>query len=139
MPGRGDPPKEHQFKKGHPPMGGRPKGSLDIKNRIIKMMNEVHEYPNQLSLEKGKKKKAELIEHILDAQAKQALRGNTKAAEFFIERTDGKVANKIEGEMSIPEISQSKQNLKALSTEELETYLALCEKMKAAQKPDAEK
>ena len=80
------------YQKGHPPTGGRPKGSLSLKKRFEKYMDiEV-----EVRTPDGKIVGAPAIEAICLAIMSQAAKGNVKAASLLFERVYGKESQKLE-------------------------------------------
>jgi hypothetical protein len=91
------PPVEHQFKKGNK---GKPKGAINIKTRMIKALLKKVEYPD-LSKEKDNngqypKITGQVIDYMISSLIQLAIKGNTKAFEILIERTEGTVKQQIE-------------------------------------------
>lgn len=86
------PPVEHQFKKGNK---GKPKGTLNVKTRMIKALLRKVEFPNsskrKIKGEERPKITGPMIDFMIDALIKQALKGNTKAFEILIDRTEGPI------------------------------------------------
>jgi Family of unknown function (DUF5681) len=82
--GRGKPPKQSQFRKGQSGNpGGRKKGSRNLK-QIVQAIAE-----SEIELtEHGKKRVVSLIEALLLSQAKEGLRGNTRATESLLDRIE---------------------------------------------------
>lgn len=92
MVGKWDPPKETQFKKGWKGGPGRPKGSLNLKNRTLAHLLKATKYPDLSKdpiLSAGKPRMKEcrgvVFDKILASMVNQALKGNTKAAELVVE------------------------------------------------------
>lgn len=86
------PPSEHQFKKGNK---GKPKGALNVKTRMIKALLKKVEYPDLYNPNidgKGPTKvTGPMINYMIESLIKQALKGNTKAFEILIDRTEGPI------------------------------------------------
>lgn len=83
------PPIEHQFKKGNK---GKPKGTLNIKTRMINALLEEIEYPDlNIPSKKGEKPQnitGPVIDYIISSLITQAIKGNMKAVEILLNRTE---------------------------------------------------
>lgn len=88
---------EYQFKKGH--KGYKKKGTLHLKTRIMNALLRPMEYSDlfQSKSEKERKKiKGQMIDLVIDSLIQHSIRGNTKALEILLDRTEGKVPTKVE-------------------------------------------
>jgi len=97
--GRGKPPRSTQFKpgqSGNP--GGRRKGSLNFKS----ILRAVSESEIELS-ENGRKRKVSIIEAVLFRQVQDALRGEPRAANSFLDRCERYLTQEIEDTSELPE------------------------------------
>lgn len=82
-----------RFEKGHPGMGGRPKGSISIVKVIEKMLSQEIEIKNPFTKQKEKKK---IVEAIATALFAKGLSGDVSAIKELLDRIDGKVVQKTE-------------------------------------------
>ena len=108
----GTPENLKKFEKGHPPCGGRPKGSKNLTTILRKLLTKKFDYKNSISGEDENKTVSEWINIALIAKA---MEGNINAINTIFERIDGKVANELTADLSL--------NVHELSDEELNKYL----------------
>lgn len=98
------PPKHSQFKKGHSG-GGKPKGSLNWKTRIKKIMDlEAPDQIQAIAKELGIDDKALNRDAIIIGLWKRAVKGDANAAKVLMEREDGRPVQPISGDPDNPVI-----------------------------------
>lgn len=99
------------MKKGHKPMGGRPKGSISLTTTLKKILDRSLTVPNPLT---GKKEfETKTIREWLNlALIAKAMRGHVPALQMIYERIEGKVPQPLTGDLNV--------NLKELTNEQLQ-------------------
>lgn len=103
----------HMFKpgqSGNPK--GLPKGTVQFKTRLLRRLEEQLEFPDFVN---NKKKKAEIIDAVVDKLITMALKGNTKALEMIIDRIDGPLKQRLE-QTSIHQIDMSQDQIKKIAS-----------------------
>jgi len=108
----GNPQYLKKFEKGHPPCGGRPKGSKSLTTVLRGLINKEQEYVNAIS---GKNETKTVKEWINIALIAKAMAGNLNAINTIFERVDGKVADELTADLKV--------NVQELSDEEINNYL----------------
>lgn len=80
------------LKPGHPPMGGRPKGALSLKERMAKFID----LNTKVKMPDGTITDATVMEGIILSLLAQASKGNIQAIKEVLDRNYGKEADKVE-------------------------------------------
>lgn len=97
------------LKKGHPGMGGRPKGSVSLTTVLKKVLDKRFDLKNPLT---QKKEKHNVKEWLNIALIARAMKGNVPALQMIYDRIEGKVAQQIDANLR-------NFNVKDMTTEEL--------------------
>jgi hypothetical protein len=115
------PPVDHQFKKGNK---GKPKGTLNIKTRMIKALLRKVEYPDlskdHIDGQQPPTITGPVVNYMIESLIKQAIKGNMKAFEILLDRTEGKVDEKPSDDEPDDPISEIRINIIRPTVEEIE-------------------
>ncbi len=116
MPKKGGVPENlKSFQPGHKPTGHKPKGYVSLTTTLKKLIDRKMQLKNPLNKELEKKTVKEWVNIALIARA---LKGNIPAINQIYERVEGKVAQKLTGDLNLNLSEMTDDELKKLAGRE---------------------